>query len=655
MEKARHTRAETSSDTKKITFELILPNEDYMYSIAFAASCIDPEDVYVPEEEEPDADNCLTFSLPEGRYNFFVNLNKDKGFEPTEIIFMEKLNVSTDTEKISVSLEDCTVRTTWRPTLADGSRFVWDSEPDPDANSTFISTAILVTMERLPLFSMDLKFLPAEIDFLTNVADGPINFSCSSLNVGNYGVAYLSWDVNTDGKEITTDKKNWKTAEYTFQPTPLNERLDEINAGMGSKPYYCYTDALMFLYDQNTTISFGGAFSSPWEANKISVYESGDNIIEVFPQAIGSDLFDSTGYIGSPYMNYTAGGLIPIGHNMCGRGDFMFGSDAGDPRSFAEGNPRYSGEEYLGVHLGNCTPAAVLIPKSKNGGTSFQFDYVGTYGEVMKIDAANLDRELENNPIIGNKYTGKFDDLVPQVCVSKNGEVICSKYYDFPDIDWSEGDFLTEITMNNVLIGGTLPGYNKCTVKSSGTAPSGELPTVTALQFRDSQDVITNRFENQDGAILEFFAGNFKKISSGYQYSSLSEIKTEWSPKGKDEWNDLKVDEIKDLFFMPGYGACYRADLSGIDRPGSDGWYDLRITVKSEEGNEQQQVVSPAFHISNLQGTVSELSNQLSKGKVYNLSGTLVLDNADASDIDALSPGIYILHTDRGTIKRVVR
>ncbi|MDE5644717.1 MAG: hypothetical protein K2I45_03650 [Muribaculaceae bacterium] len=122
----------------------------------------------------------------------------------------------------------------------------------------------------------------------------------------------------------------------------------------------------------------------------------------------------------------------------------------------------------------------------------------------------------------------------------------------------------------------------------------------------------------------------------------------------------LEVTEIPELYFMPGYGHFYRGSLGSVNRGSSNGWFDIRISMKDAAGNCQLQTISPAFKVESLAG-VDAVRGDIASVKVdgrniiapagsaiFTMQGTL-------TDGRNVMPGIYIVRTFRSTRKVIVK
>ncbi len=130
----------------------------------------------------------------------------------------------------------------------------------------------------------------------------------------------------------------------------------------------------------------------------------------------------------------------------------------------------------------------------------------------------------------------------------------------------------------------------------------------------------------------------------------------EYAPFEQDDSEELTVREIPDLFFMPGYGYCFRAYPDTIDKSSTNGWYDLRFTLTDAEGNYQTQTISPAFHLDTLSGVDGPYMQEASAGwEVWTVDGKLVKKTDSIEATEGLPGGVYIIKNPKEAKKIIVR
>ena len=108
------------------------------------------------------------------------------------------------------------------------------------------------------------------------------------------------------------------------------------------------------------------------------------------------------------------------------------------------------------------------------------------------------------------------------------------------------------------------------------------------------------------------------------------------------------MEEVPELFFLPGFGNFFRGSLAGVTGEALNGWFDLKIKLTDAVGNWQEQVISPAFRIDDL---------------AYSNVATVGSDNAhevaryslDGKRVDMNHHGVTIVKMSDGTARKVIR
>lgn len=179
-------------------------------------------------------------------------------------------------------------------------------------------------------------------------------------------------------------------------------------------------------------------------------------------------------------------------------------------------------------------------------------------------------------------------------------------------------------------------------------------PILQRVMLRDNNGRVTNHFnKSSDGAISlagggfimrewSMTAGSATQYYRDYEYSP-AEMSVEYAPCGSEEFTLLEVQENPDKFFMPGSGAFWEGSLSGITRPSSNGWYDLRVTLTDKDGNYQRQTITNALKVEELAGIEAMPVDHLGEAEVtdvYNLQGIKITNpSAGSIVIERLSDG----------------
>ena len=288
----------------------------------------------------------------------------------------------------------------------------------------------------------------------------------------------------------------------------------------------------------------------------------------------------------------------------------------------------YPVEERLGIVGDNCPINAVNV-------LSFYNEY---QGDVMSF---------------GNNFVGRYgesrlcDDAEVTQTIKFNGEEIEDPANWTPD---GKGTWEFTVTNTNIVVNG-LQGENKTVVYYDQTNEECTFPSIEMLHFKNNEG-ITDRFATAADGMMEFMGGAFKfnyypELWNCVYECQPMEVTVEYSPYGEDNWTALTVEEVPELFQMPGWGYFYRASLADVTGKANKGWFDVRFKLQDEAGNWQEQVVSPAFRIDDLVYTaVEEVEAATNAREVARYS-------VDGCQLTAPQPGLNIIKMSDGTSKKV--
>lgn len=333
-------------------------------------------------------------------------------------------------------------------------------------------------------------------------------------------------------------------------------------------------------------------------------------------------------------------GLVMIDAILYRIRDYQAGSDfvklLPAPEAFT-----YPSDLAMGVLNNNCPINSVLVqnnaynkppefidPTAPDGNTRFSISdyFVGRYGEQRLCGDEGVTRTL--------KLNGEEVDM--------QGE-----YYSVTD-----GTATSEyrVTNTNIDVDG-LSGHNTTTIYFDQSQDDRTPPSLEMLHFRSS-DGVTDRFATADDGTMEFYASDFHYQDdagwmSGVFLCRPVEVQVEYAPYGTEEWNELAVEEIPELYQEPGWGYFYRGSLAEVTGQGEQGWFDLKFRLVDASGNWQEQVISPAFRIDNLaySSVATVGSDNAHEVARYNLAGQRV---------DASTPGVAIVKMSDGTVRKVI-
>lgn len=186
----------------------------------------------------------------------------------------------------------------------------------------------------------------------------------------------------------------------------------------------------------------------------------------------------------------------------------------------------------------------------------------------------------------------------------QNGNVIFSgDYLAFLQIELPiTGQIEISFSNTNFEIDG-LTGKNITKLNYNATALDSP-PSLRHLQFRNTEDKVTDRFTSASEGTVRLAAGDFYLNFDKYyfEYNPGSTINFYYTPYNQNNWTELELTEYPEYFQMPAFGDYYEASLSSIENTQENAWYDVRIICTDAAGNKQEQIISPAFKLNDTMG-----------------------------------------------------
>ncbi len=140
-------------------------------------------------------------------------------------------------------------------------------------------------------------------------------------------------------------------------------------------------------------------------------------------------------------------------------------------------------------------------------------------------------------------------------------------------------------------------GYAKYTFTFDLGADDPDSPWLTSLKILNSDGVPATTIPQHDVATIHLTTGDFLYGEEEYTYSDIASIEVYCSQLGEEEWIQIPLQEQGDLFDEIG-GQYYIGNLSAITSEFPEETYiDLKILITDETGNSNEQLIQPAFYI----------------------------------------------------------
>ncbi len=650
------TRAGAAKATTKFTIDE--SKKQYVYALFAVPTDCREEGSYAPTSAV--GDTSFIFDLPSGKYDFMAIVDCDAADERV-ILIKEDIGVSEGMDDIVFDVAEATHSTRISHTDSEGTVLKLPSYSEP-SNCTTGDFIDMVTHNGYLCWAGEtLAYMECDYILSSNVPSSC--FSFLRLDMIGAEQEMVSYVIPVDfTAEVCgpTSSEGWQVAEQTYASTPFTMAYDKAfprDAGSG----YTFSNRGILQGDEWWGTTGIGVFDMKCNSARVAMWQPADYDgvfnASIFPSA---NVFsgDDSSFQGLPLVR-GENGLEQIGLNFGAGTKVLFLVANADSQSIARQNSRFACAPADALK-GNCTP----LLSACNHYSKLSYTYKGRYGEDMNIDAYDLLTSMDDESIV--------EQLGGQPCDVKiyvDDKVICNSIHDLPwDVDWqSDKMHKAVITMDNVLINGSIKGCNTAIVNWNPDKGIGFAPTFTSLQFRDTEDIVNDRFEKSADGVIEFTVADLKleyNEAAEYTYYSISEVKSvraEYAPHGSEDFSPIEVTEIPEMIFAPGYGYFFRGSLASVDRMSADGWFDLRLYADNADGASIEQVISPAFHVSGLSG-VGRLNAD--GGIVYRVEGRNVILN-DGFRVYSIAgtecsgknmtPGIYIVTDGTRSDKVIIR
>ena len=256
----------------------------------------------------------------------------------------------------------------------------------------------------------------------------------------------------------------------------------------------------------------------------------------------------------------------------------------------------------------------------------FNLAYTGRLGEIRNTDISFMECSAkQNGTLIAEDYS-QLQTWLTQNAASLSGNLEISLKDDNCKIADETASNKAIVTVN---------------LSSDDYFP----PTLTMLQFRDDENHITSTFENGEihlsAADINFSAETTRQ----YVVESPAYVICEIAPSGTENFKPLELSRHTEFYDSDVLGANYSAPLTY--EAGTNGWFDVRITVADIAGNTQVQTIGRAFNINKADSIEDiELSGNKEIVNIY------TFDGIEISPSQAKS-GIYIVRYSNGRTAKV--
>lgn len=455
---------------------------------------------------------------------------------------------------------------------------------------------------------------------ITNKRDNPFDITELAFMGTTEGMLNMIYKVDTKKKVVGTTATGWQTAALNFASTPMNHKYREVMEGEGK--FTDYRAAYVATASNGVMLSLTGygMHGDRFDTGKVGFWvpEDYDGPYSWFALPVGDAILGTSSAIVGMPLKRGETEPVQLGVNF---GFQLMSIGTSSDRTFRDYCPSFGGTPTADT-LGNCSPMLMTAPLNN----MVQFNYMGRYGEAMNLDSWDLASNIK--PDGGTKF-----GHTNAVSVWVGDSLLSDVRSDFPSkIKWdAAGKYRIAFSTDNVLIDGKLPGVTSGTLEYDPALYAGVIPSATALQFHKGtgEKIVTDRFASlADRPCASLYAASISQAkATSYNYLTYAEpasIKVEYAPRGSGNFTEAPAVAYEGDFFPTGFGQRYEADLSGIQTPSRDGWFDLRVTVTSAQGSVQTQTISPAFFVADVNGVLPICNDDMDTDapvEYYNLQG----------------------------------
>lgn len=589
------------------------------------------------------SDQEIFIPLNKGTYDFVIML-ADR-YKRMTILTVNDLVVDAD-KTVSLNVDDATEVITFNPLMPDGEPFApelcdEDQETVLDKGNAWDVTTF--TQFGTRKYGIFFRYMSYEMRFMYEGEECYIgNKEIRALPGNDLFIERVYTSYNEDGGNIiyipapelktavlTNDVKNYVTFDEEYLPSPFS-RPSEY--GDGVTPYDKSRGFSAFFWMPGSPDSFGGMGSTvinmDFEKRLLAVCQPKVASRQIWP-VLKFNEWDAVTTKSQPIdpLSYKVLGINNLEFNGLGN-QYLLNQDGWYPAEEDCINENLSFELGDTPRWGEGVPFAVSLTTDRPSRYSFACTYCGNMGEERHVDIETVEPVIKINGIEATE-----DQLN---AISRN------RMPENSVISWEY------LNTNITPIDGITP-YNRAVTEVSTKSSDRQAPTVQSLRIHDASGKPALSFDNSDEGHLMLYAGDFKcnplEFDQWYSFNETPAMTIEYRPNGTETFTTLEHKEVPEKFFMPGYGACFTADLDRIGIESANKWYDLRITLKDSAGNSQQQTLSPAFRIEKINdtGIMSNMAETTEFFDVYSSQGILLKKSVTKAQISTLPSGLYII------------
>lgn len=414
----------------------------------------------------------------------------------------------------------------------------------------------------------------------------------------HYFTKFETLEGVTESVSLANDPQDWTLHQEKIQPSPSGLTLENNLTAFTTSHIY----KEKYSIGEWIGIAHGPIYNpeNGFKAYLNSLPESDQAEMLVYPAII-----DHRGMVDSEAGTES---FFILGNSITKRGnEIVYGSSG----AAAYDKGYFLGNKYFQTEIGlEALPVHPRFSFLQSENESF------TYGNNSPITSVGFMENTIKSNFIGRFGEKREGDLFSStVEVKQNNQTVFSGNYieflSFPNP--TSGEIEVTITNENIRVD-ELEGKNITKLFYDNSNSDKASPTLQHLQFRNSSEQVTDRFQSADEGFVRIAAGDFiyeprEGWNSYFNYQEGGELEVYYSVFDQNNWSEIEMAEYPEYFQLPGFGNYYEASLETVVVPEQNTWFDVKIICTDAAGNKQEQIVSPAFKIEQATMGIAEINN----------------------------------------------
>jgi len=672
----------SATDSAKVTVNVTYANKNEKVRMAL----ILPKDKSKLGSSVTSKKNTYEYNVLKGDYEFYIWGSKEN-YYGNIFYFIDNLKIDKDTT-IEVNTADCKYETAFKNILPDGSEVAQDlyvstpktvekkgnvrtgtkcffavAHKDRSIHMNHIEYNILYQKSKETSTSItDTRKDPY---IWSNTKSIPLDIMVLYKFQGNDGVYTIRHNVDNLGDTVSNKKDDFKSIDINYQVA----EIDSVPTGFDT--HVLNSNGFQIWYNGemcSTSIGYATVDSiDPKNRYWINAKPNGTKTgydFAVFPGFCQTKLGSRPyGYNTLP-ITMGKNGIEFVPEQYIYAGLLVWaGSDGTNYFMNDAFNPRLNADEKTVWGIG--FPYASFYPAMGNSAANPKTEYIfkGVNGEQRSGDALAQTLKVFTKDSIGawsEIWTGAYDKISTLSSTLKKADYKGRVAIEVVD---------TAYTM------GKHKGVSTSRIEFDMTKADFTAPVLNMINVRNGQDRIVETLQTPEEGTIELYASDleFKMVKmKGFTRDDVKSVKVEYADHNTGKYLELPVKANKDKDIAMFWGQNFTASLKDMKKESNDGWFDLRVTVTDEDGNNYTLTAAPAFCVESLVGVKatgidnSELTikdGEISVAntpdaviEVYDMLGRKMLEGRGHVRTDDLQRSVYIIRATsaKGTVAKKI-